>query len=89
MDTHRLVHQGLSFTFNECLFFKTKTAADLHQHEWGKHGKGWRALSGQCFDWPPKCHWHKKKCSKCKALKAKAKERAERLAKKLAKKGEH
>ena len=89
VDTHRLVYQGLSFTCNKCPFFSTNTAANLCQHERGKCGKGWRALCGQHFDWLPKCHRHMKKCSKCKALKAEAKERAERLAKKLSKKSEH
>ena len=55
MDTHRIVHQNNKYTCEKCPTFSTDTPANLHQHQRGKHGKGWKAPCGKRYDWPQRC----------------------------------
>ena len=54
MDTHRLVHLQPKFQCDKCNL-SMDTAANLRQHQRGKHGRGWKAPCGKRYDWPAKC----------------------------------
>ena len=85
MDTHRIMHQNNKYTCEKCPTFSTDTPANLHQHQRGKHGKGWKAPCRKRYDWPAKMFRHKKKCTSCLVHKEQAEKAAKNTAAKLAK----
>ena len=85
MHSHHLVHQNKKYTCPKCPTFSTDTPTNLCQHQRGKHCLGWKAPCGKRYYWAPKIFCHKKKCSKCIAIKEHAEKAAKRLASKLKK----
>ena len=71
MDTHHLTHQGQKFMCAKCPYFNTNTAANLRQHQQGKHRTGWRALCGKRYCWPAKMFHTRRNVKSVKTLKTK------------------
>ena len=71
MDTHHLMHQGRKFTCAKCPYFNTDTAANLRQHQHGKHGKGWKHCVAKCTVCLPKCSTTRRNVTSVKTLKTK------------------